>query len=112
MTTRFYNINFMCYLVKVYYKYLSTVIATSVKTPADTVRPAVKLLAVQVAAPKGQCAVTRNTKLGAPFNVAISKSAIAKFTKKQLVTVRMRRCAGKYMLFLFPDSFCPARIFF
>lgn len=67
--------------------------ATSVNTLAETVKLAVKLLAVQVAEPNGQCAVTRNTKFGAPLRVAISRSATAKFTRKQLVTVRIRRCA-------------------
>lgn len=65
--------------------------ATRVNTPADTVRFAVKLLAVQVIAPNGQWAVTRNTKFGAPFKVAIRRSAMAKLTRKQFVTVLIRR---------------------
>lgn len=68
-------------------------IATKVNTPAETVRLAVKLLAVHVAAPNGQFAVTKNTKFGAPFSVAIRRSATARFTRKQLVTVLIRRCA-------------------
>lgn len=74
--------------------------ATKVKTPADTVRFAVKLLAVQVTAPKGQSAVTRNMKFGAPFNVAISKSATARFTRKQFVTVLILRWAKNKRMFL------------
>lgn len=63
------------------------------KTLADTVRLAVKLLARHVTEPKGQLAVTKKMKFGAPFKVAIRRSATAKLTKKQLVTVLMRRCA-------------------
>lgn len=71
--------------------------ATRVKTPADTVKLAVKLLALQVTEPNGQLAVTKKTKFGAPFNVAIRRSATAKLTRKQFVTVLILRWAIEKM---------------
>jgi len=64
------------------FTYLSTEMATSVKTLAATVTLATKLFTVQYMAPNGQSEFSMNIKLNMQFNNDIRRSETLRLTRK------------------------------
>lgn len=74
--------------------YLSIAMAIKVSTLTEIVQVDINMDIMQARFPNHQYWYNKNKNVNGMFRIEMRKSAMARFTRKKLVTVRMRLCAN------------------